>query len=239
MNIATSKLRAVDATLRRARSTTPPSRRPARRPPSAARASRAARAASGVVFGAGSSAPTNPLPSVPMTAALRPNALERLRDPLRARRLAVRAGDADRPQRLRRAAVDEVRDRTEVLLEALDRLVRHVDRRDPSRSPRASQSTAAAPRCTASGMNVAPVAHAARIRGERGAGLDRAAVRRDAARTRARAARAAPRRRSRIDAFAVMPPLTFPRGSRRLPAAGSRCSPARRRARRAGAAPRR
>ncbi len=42
-----------------------------------------------------------------------PAGSQRLRDPVRARRLAVRARDADHEQRLRRAAVDGGRDRTE------------------------------------------------------------------------------------------------------------------------------
>ena len=164
--------------------------------------------------------------------------VERLRDPLRARRLAVGAGDADHPQRLRRAAVDEVGDGAQPRLQALDAGVAAPATSGPSANACASHSTAAAPRAIASGMKRAAVGVRPGIRGERVAGLDAAAVGRDAARERAepreqRGHVEVERARRRHGASRLLADLAA------SAAAGSRCRPARRSARRACAARRR
>ena len=56
-------------------------------------------------------------------------------DPVRGRRLAVGAGDADHPQILRRMSVDEIGDHAKARLEMVQRQMRQVSRRDPRRIP--------------------------------------------------------------------------------------------------------
>ena len=57
--------------------------------------------------------------------------IEALRDPVRARRLPVRAGDPRDPERMRRAPVDEIGDRAELCLEVVDRDVGDLPRGIP------------------------------------------------------------------------------------------------------------
>jgi hypothetical protein len=73
-------------------------------------------------------------PSVPMIPARRPHASRTLRDPVRARCLAVGAGDPGDPQRARRISVDEGGDRAELRLQVVDREVRDFPRRVPAKA---------------------------------------------------------------------------------------------------------
>ena len=85
-----------------------------------------------------------------------PAHVERLRDPLRARRLAVGARDAGHPQFARRAAVDEVRDVAEPRLQS-DRCRDAAPATPgPTGTSGVSHSTADAPRAIASGTNLRP-----------------------------------------------------------------------------------
>ena len=165
--------------------------------------------------------------------------VERLRDPVRARRLAVGAGDAGHPQLARRAAVDEVGDAAEPRLQVARRrgcgachVGSHCERRASPTAPRA------APRAIASGMNVRPSARVPGIRGERVAGLDAAAVGRDAGAAARRASRAARARRGRASA-AVAPRYVSSCISAAFRRQDHVVDAARRAARRACAAPRR
>ena len=113
--------------------------RDARRAPSRSHcaSSSCSTSASGVVFADGSSAPTKPMPSVPMTAARRPQRVERLRDPLAHEVLPLVPVTPTIHSALRRTAVDGGRDRRRAAPSdpRRRRSARATPR--PSRSPRA------------------------------------------------------------------------------------------------------
>ena len=110
--------------------------------------------------------------------------VERVGDPVRARRLAVGAGDADHPQASRRAAIDEIGDDAQPPLQAFDWQLRNVPLVIPGESRRLPQHRRGA---SSDGIRheLAAIRMRSRIRGECHARFDAAAVCGDATRKRA------------------------------------------------------